>query len=131
AAAESLRQRLTEHTDAVRLRDLSYSTTCRRDHHEHRLALVAESMEEVIAGLDDHLGEESSGRAITGTAQAAPAPTVAFIFSGQGSQWLGMGRDLLGTAPVFAEWIERCDGMLRPHTGWSLLEILTGDDAVI
>src|SRR5262249_28115841 len=51
-------------------------------------------------------------------------PRLVFVFSGQGSQWPGMGQQLLEQEPVFRTMIERCDGLLRPYTGWSLLEKL-------
>src|SRR5690606_15447189 len=87
-AALSLRGWLSANAGSVDLSDVSFTTTCRREHHDHRLALVASSVEEVIEALDDHAAAESTGRSITGV--AASAPSIAFVFSGQGSQWLGM-----------------------------------------
>src|SRR5699024_8947969 len=49
-----------------------------------------------------------------------------FVFPGQGHQWHGMAAGLLSTSPVFAERIAACDTALRPHTDWSLLEVLSG-----
>ena len=51
-------------------------------------------------------------------------PGVAFVFSGHGSQWWGMERELLETEPVFARELEACDAALQRLVGWSLLERL-------
>ncbi|HKV08228.1 MAG TPA: acyltransferase domain-containing protein [Thermoanaerobaculia bacterium] len=50
---------------------------------------------------------------------------LAFVFSPHGSPWPGMGRDLLLEEPVFRAAIERCDRVMRPWTGWSMLEEMT------
>jgi len=52
---------------------------------------------------------------------------VAFVYPGQGGQWVGMGRALLAEDPVFAAAIDACDAALRPHTGWSLRTLLVGE----
>ena len=57
-----------------------------------------------------------------------PGGKVVFVFPGQGSQWAGMGRALLEQSPVFAEAVKDCDAALEPHTGWSVLALLRGDD---
>ena len=57
---------------------------------------------------------------------AAPEhpPRVAFVMSGQGPQWWGMGRELMQHEPVFRKTIERCDAAMRPWARFSLLEEL-------
>ncbi|MEU9126388.1 SDR family NAD(P)-dependent oxidoreductase, partial [Streptomyces sp. NPDC048506] len=62
--------------------------------------------------------------AVTGT--AADVRRVAFVFPGQGSQWAGMGAELLDAAPVFAAELERCQRALAPYVDWSLTDVLRG-----
>jgi polyketide synthase 12 len=52
-----------------------------------------------------------------------------FVFSGQGSQWTGMGRALLERSSICASVLEDCDAHVRRLMGWSLLEALTGAEA--
>ena len=52
------------------------------------------------------------------------APGLAFVFSGQGAQWPGMGRELLEGEPVFRGLIEECDALVRAEAGWSVLDLL-------
>lgn len=54
---------------------------------------------------------------------------VAFVFPGQGSQWIHMGRDLWSESPVFRAEFTRCDAALHPRTGWSAVGVLCGDAA--
>ncbi|MFI6345029.1 SDR family NAD(P)-dependent oxidoreductase [Streptomyces sp. NPDC050560] len=58
------------------------------------------------------------------TARAVRRGQVAFVFSGNGSQWRGMGADLLGADPVFRGEVERVDAALAPLLGWSVAEEL-------
>ncbi len=107
------------------LRDVCWSASTRRRHHQHRLTAVGHSRAELVAQL-----------AAVSSEQAAPAPVtpsghrgkLVFVFPGQGSQWTGMGRQLLAREPVFRAVVQRCDEVISRHVGWSLLAELSRDD---
>ncbi|WP_370592742.1 type I polyketide synthase [Streptomyces sp. NBRC 109706] len=67
---------------------------------------------------------EPAGHLVVGHADLSGG--VAFVFPGQGSQWIGMGRDLLATSPVFAARLAECEAALAPFVDWSVTEVLTG-----
>ncbi len=113
---------------AVHLSDICYTASLRRGHHDHRLALVANSKAELVEHLDAFLAGEprlgmSSDRLIPGK-----LPQLTFVFSGMGSQWWAMGRQLLESEPIFQEKIQQCDALLREYASWSLWEELTADE---
>lgn len=107
--------------------DICYTAGVRRTHHEYRLALTGRSHAELVQHLEQRREDFRSGEMSNGDAQHRPAvqsPKLVFVFSGQGSQWAGMGQQLLRTEPVFRASMERCDALIREHTGWSVLEEL-------
>src|SRR5436190_12704040 len=107
------------------LPDLTYTLGVRRNHHPHRLTLVAASWGELTEELDAFASKEESLKIRTAFApRREDAPRIGFIMSGQGPQWWGMGRDLMQHAPVFREAIEHCEAALRPWASFSLLEEL-------
>ena len=81
------------------------------------IRLVAAAGAETPAGM-------SRGRA------RASAASVAFVFSGQGSQWEGMGRQLLAEEPVFRAAFEACDREVFAEAGWSLVAELGAERQV-
>ncbi len=109
------------------LRDLCYSAGARRTHHEHRLAVVARTREELSEQLGAYLAGETR-RGIASGRKAHEPPRPVFVFSGVGTQWAGMGRALSEQEPVFRETMERCDRVFRKLAGWSVRERMEGPD---
>ena len=105
------------------LPDLTYTLGARRNHHPYRLTVVAQSVGEVIHELDAYATGQQSPNFRTAF---APRPDqkarVAFVMSGQGPQWWGMGRELMRREAVFRQTIERCDAAMHPCAQFSLLD---------
>lgn len=98
------------------LADICFTAATGRSHFRHRLALVAATTAELREGL-------AAGEAFD-PAPAPKPPAVAFLFTGQGAQYVGMGRELYETQPVFRRVLQQCDAILRPLLDIPLLEIL-------
>ncbi|MET8851706.1 type I polyketide synthase [Amycolatopsis sp. NPDC004625] len=92
---------------------------------DERAVVVAESREEAVTGLQALARGEDTAAVVTGRA-GAPRKVV-WVFPGQGTQWAGMGRELLEESPVFAERIAECAAALEPWIDWSLLDVLRGE----
>src|SRR5262249_35758388 len=90
------------------LHDICHATTMRRTHHRHRLAVAGTSKDDLAARLDAWLNEGATAPA------HGKAPGVVFVYPGQGSQWGGMGRQLMAQEPVFRAAMEACDQAMRP-----------------
>ncbi|GLV53584.1 polyketide synthase [Dictyobacter sp. S3.2.2.5] len=114
---------------ATRLTDICYTANCRRSRHSQRLAVVASSKDEMLEQLAAFVADEDRLGIVSGMAPSQ-APKIVFVFPGQGSQWMGMGRELLQQEPVFKQTLERCEELMRPYVDWSLLDILTNVDDV-
>lgn len=107
-------------TDA-NLADITYSAGARKTHHEQRLVLVGNDRAALQAQLRAYLhGTTNDPTLLSGTAEAEGEPIV-FVFTGQGAQWWGMGRQLLDREPIFQATVARIDALLQPLSGWSLL----------
>lgn len=126
ALAQSYGEYLQRH-DAIPLDDLCYTASTRRTHFEHRLSLVASSREAFVEHLDAFVNGERRSGMYRGRRIHGHVPKLVGVFSGQGPQWWGMGRELLYAEPVFRQTIETCDALLQPYADWSLLEELTAD----
>jgi phthiocerol/phenolphthiocerol synthesis type-I polyketide synthase C len=99
-----------------------------RDHHTHRLIALSEDPAATVQTLTGFLDGEPSPCLVAGT--AVREGMLAFVFSGNGAQFAGMGRAALRSNAVFRGAIERLDRMLRTELGWSLVALLeTGADS--
>jgi myxalamid-type polyketide synthase MxaE and MxaD len=110
------------------LNDVFYTAGARRTHHEHRLAIVGRSRAELLDGLKAFQDGEQFPAVAAGRKLPGHMPKVVFVFPGQGSQWVGMGRRLLREEVVFRTFMERCDELMRSHADWSLLDEINADE---
>jgi acyl transferase domain-containing protein/acyl-CoA synthetase (AMP-forming)/AMP-acid ligase II/acyl carrier protein len=104
----------------VPLADLCYTAGARRGHHDHRLAVVGDSPTELSASLAAYRQGAPRPGLSAGHCRSGQPPGVVFVFSGQGSQWYGMGQRLYAQEPVFRDALARCDDAMRPHLDGSL-----------
>src|SRR5262249_55418719 len=98
---------------ATRLQDLGHTLARRRTHHPARAAVWARSSSELCERLRDLKGASQEGWASIGRAPEQPRRLL-FVYTGMGAQYVGMGRELFATQPVFREAIERCDAIIAP-----------------
>ncbi|MFZ1162475.1 type I polyketide synthase [Mycobacterium sp.] len=116
--AESISAR--EQLDAA---DIGWSLAGRST-FEHRAVVLGRDRGELLAGLGE-LADGMPGGSVT-TGHATPVGKAVFVFPGQGSQWIGMGVELLDTAPVFAETMNACAQAYAEFVDWSLIDVLRG-----
>jgi acyl transferase domain-containing protein len=89
---------------------------------QHRAVLLVADRQRALDALAALVGGQPSANLITGV--AATTGKVAFVFPGQGSQWVGMAADLSRTSAVFRDELNACAEALAPHIPWSLLDVL-------
>lgn len=97
-----------------------------RDLLEHRLIALG-TAEEKRAALRAHADDTATAQAISGKA-AGRTGRIAFAFSGNGSQWAGMGQAAYQTEPVFRRVFEAVDKHFMAESGWSLVTMLFSGD---
>lgn len=126
-ALQDMAQRYATHLAAhphLNLSDVCWTAATGRSLFEHRLAIAADSLPQ----LQERLSAFAAGAQGSDWQQfqmtGHKSPRVAFLFTGQGSQFVGMGRELYDTEPVFREVLDQCDALLRPYLPQPLLQVL-------
>ena len=117
-ATANLGNYLKSHPD-VNLADIAYTLQIGRQALEQRRFIVCQNHQQAIESLSN-INDNSS---ITQTSQAANKNLI-FMFSGQGSQYENMGRELYQTQSVFRETVDNCCDLLKPHLGFDLRTII-------
>jgi acyl transferase domain-containing protein/NADPH:quinone reductase-like Zn-dependent oxidoreductase/NAD(P)-dependent dehydrogenase (short-subunit alcohol dehydrogenase family)/SAM-dependent methyltransferase len=125
ALAQTARAYSAALTDDMRLADVGRTLTWGRAHRAHRAVLQAGSITELRNGLNALADGETQS-----TLAPREPPRIAFLFTGQGSQYAGMAAGLYEAAPAFRTAFDRCDESLTPILGASLREsVLNSTDA--
>ncbi|MEU4204669.1 type I polyketide synthase, partial [Streptomyces sp. NPDC026294] len=109
---------------ALRPVDVAWSLAATRAVLEHRGVVVAGDRTGLLDGVRVLAVGELSPGVVSGVARAT-GRTV-FVFAGQGAQWVGMGRELLASSPLFAARLDECAVALAPYVDWSLTDVLVG-----
>jgi polyketide synthase 5 len=110
------------HADSVALSDLAYTLARRRGYRPVRTALVAGDLPELTNALREVADGDASYQAAVGQDDRGPI----WVFSGEGSQWAGMGADLLANEPVFAATVAQAEPLIARESGFSVTQALSG-----
>jgi len=125
AQVEQLATWLEAHPNTS-LADLSNTLISGRTALQERLATVAESVDEVVTHLRRwQQGDEDA--LISGEASGTQTPKVAFLFSGAGAQYVGMGKELYHAESAFRSAIDRCHDLLQGRLAIGLRTLLFGE----
>ncbi|MBL7260319.1 type I polyketide synthase [Paractinoplanes lichenicola] len=97
-----------------------------RSRFDHRAVVLGRDRDELLRSLSALRDGDDAPGAIRGV--AGKVDGAVFLFPGQGSQWVGMGRQLYASFPVFAETIDECAAAMGEWVDWSLLDVIQGVD---
>ncbi|HLV36059.1 MAG TPA: type I polyketide synthase, partial [Spirillospora sp.] len=129
-SAEALRQRALQITEflseneQVELADVAHTLNVGRAHFNHRLTVMAATPDEAGKRLQAFAeGREVPGIS-SGILETTDRPRIAFLFTGQGAQYVGMGRVLYDTQPTFRAALDACDAVLRSFLPQPLLSVI-------
>jgi acyl transferase domain-containing protein/acyl carrier protein len=124
--ADQYRSWLSAHPEAT-LADVCFTAGAGRAHLEHRAALVVNSRESAIELLGALADDRPAPGLVRG--ESHDTPKTAWLFTGQGSQYPGMARELFDTEPVFAETLNRCAAVIADVLEKPLLEVIFDTDS--
>ena len=113
-----------EEDDSLPPGDLAFTANAGRAHFSRRLAAIASTTSELREQLAGAARGEARPGVTCGDVPAAEVPKVAFLFTGQGAQYVGMGRELYETQPTFQQAFDRCDELCSRELPRSLRSAL-------
>lgn len=126
AAQEGRLGRYVRARPALDVVDVGYSLVSTRSVFDHRAVVVGQTRDELLAGLAGVVAGRPEAGVVCGVGK--PAGKTAFVFAGQGSQWLGMGSELYAAYPVFAEALDAVVDELDRHLRYPLRDVIWGHD---
>lgn len=110
------------------LRDLCYSASVGRHHWTYRLSIVCKNKEELTNGLQSFIDGETNPNVFSGQT-SGNEPNIAFLFTGQGSQYWSMGANLYASEPVFRQAFDHCDEIFKTLKQVSIKKIIFEDES--
>jgi acyl transferase domain-containing protein/NADPH:quinone reductase-like Zn-dependent oxidoreductase/acyl carrier protein/SAM-dependent methyltransferase len=132
AALSELASRYADRLENAQPHDaqiIASAASHRRDMLQNRLAVTSKTAAEIVTALRRFAAKEDTPGLVVGSAVERSAPA-AFIYSGNGSQWPGMGRAAYRVNTTFARAFREIDDHFKPLAGWSLKDALFADNLV-
>jgi acyl transferase domain-containing protein/SAM-dependent methyltransferase len=114
-------------TDEMTAADVCFTSNSGRSHFNHRLAIVGERASDIRRGLTAYINSIPNSSFYAGSASAI-RPRIAFLFTGQGAQYAGMGRLLYDTSPIFRRTLDECAEGFAEYLDRGLLELMFAAD---
>lgn len=121
--AERLEAYVQDHPTSVLL-DVAFTANTGRSHYNHRLAVAETDLVQLGERLADFRVGKAGNSWWKGQMAGSDHPPVVFLFTGHGSHYVNMGRQLYEIEPVFRQAMNRCDEFLRPNLPQPLLSVL-------
>lgn len=130
---KSLNQLVEDYVHLIATKADQFATICQQSISnrvllKHRLMFQGADKEELVLAMADYFADKPNPQAVAGLAQKVENDAIVFVFSGQGSQWYAMGRELYVTNPTFKKKIEEIDALIRDLDGFNLIEELLRDE---
>ncbi|OBK32122.1 polyketide synthase [Mycobacterium sp. 1245111.1] len=113
----------------VRLADVAHTLSYHRERHAQFATVCVRDRAQAVELLQA-LADGRAAEGVVGPHAGPCSPGTVFVFSGQGSHWAGMGRQLLADEPVFAEAIAELDPIFVEQVGFSLQKIIADGEAI-
>nr|MDJ0578218.1 alpha/beta fold hydrolase [Xenococcaceae cyanobacterium MO_234.B1] len=108
----------------VALEDICFTANAGRTHFNHRLAITAESTQQLQEKLAGYISGNKTPGIVSSAINKSNKSKMAFLFTGQGSQYEGMGYQLYQTQPTFRKTLDYCAEILQSYLGVNLTEVI-------
>ncbi len=109
---------------SLAIADICFTANTGRTHFDHRLAIITSDQQELANKLAKISASEEPNGVFSGKLSKSKSPKIAFLFTGQGSQYVNMGRQLYETQPVFRRTLDQCEQILQSYLEKSKKSIL-------